>query len=644
VLQSAMRAWWALVGLGLLAAGCRHSPPEPPPPAEPDPWIIAANTPPPHGLYLSNGHLGMKVGPAGDARDAEGKPTPLLWSEAYEHQDIKPLPNPLWAALQVNGKPLLPSEGRSYRQELDMRTGVVTTRWTQRCGRAEVQVRAEIVMNLSSARSAALRYTIRTNHTVQAAVRVRDPKPIELSNRMEWLARIDFLDLQTRVNGLAAGTPFEGTVTPEQPLVVERRLGDADFDEIVKRSAKRWGELWKGDIEIEGSVADQQLVRSWLFNLYQSLGSGFLPPMGFSSDVYHGRIFWDQEIWMLPALVPFQPVRVAAMLRARGRNLWRAENNARSKGFPGALYPWEATPWGFEGAPPEYQQEIHINGDILFAAKTAQDWGVPVDQYPRLAQEIARFWAARVQDGRILRVKSPDETADFVDNDLYTNALAAWCLREGASYSPADAANWRRLADELKLPRDPTTGRYLTYDGDEGGPYKQAASLLAIYPLGLPMDRATREQMFDYYKDRIIDTGPAMSEAINAVIAARLGRAQEAVGYFRKSYQGFVSEPGLQFSERRKGTPRTYFLTGAGGALQAVLYGLAGLELVPPNQAGSGGEQGAYMKPLGGGFVLKVEPSLPREWTKLTLKGVHARGEVFDIVITHQGVRLVEGG
>jgi trehalose/maltose hydrolase-like predicted phosphorylase len=411
------------------------------------------------------------------------------------------------------------------------------------------------------------------------------------------------------------------------------------FDEALKQAGWGWARLWRGDIQIEGDVAAQQMVRSWLFNLYQTAGSDFLPPMGFSSDWYGGRVFWDQETWMLPALLPFRPEYVQRALIWRNGNLPAARANAKAKGYQGALFPWESTPDGQEGAPAEFQNEIHINGDVLFAARRAMDWGVDFGGYDGLSVEIARFWASRVHDGHIRHVISPDE-GTFVDDDLYTNALAAWCLREGARYEPKSAKRWRELADRIVLLKDPKRGIYLTYDRDPGRSYKQAAALLAIYPLGLPMDRATQERMFDFYKDRVIDNGPAMTDAIHAIIAARLGRRGEMERYLRKSYDPF-ERPGLQFSEKRRGTPRTYFLTGAGGCLQAVLYGVAGLEIVGP---GAANPPGTTTKDLGGGYRLGVRPVLPAGWRTLTLKGIHARGKVFSITISPKGVRFDEGG
>ncbi len=151
--------------------------------------------------------------------------------------------------------------------------------------------------------------------------------------------------------------------------------------------------------------------------------------------------------------------------------------------------------------------------------------------------------------------------------------------------------------------------------------------------------------MFDLYKDKVIETGPAMADAIHSIIAARLGRREEAEHFFRESYARFMRNPGLQFSEKRKGTPRTYFLTGAGGCLQAVLYGFAGLEVLPPGATPrGGGDRPRAQKVLSGGYTLRAGSLLPTGWSSLTLKGVRARGKIYDIRLSHSEVRIDEGG
>ncbi|GMV35820.1 MAG: hypothetical protein AMXMBFR61_03280 [Fimbriimonadales bacterium] len=665
-----------LIGLVLLlavAAGChRPSPPAPVPPAPPEPWSIVCNSPPPEGIYLSNGLMGMKAGALGDGTGPGGENLPLYRADRYAGLGIAPQPNPMTARFVVNRNPIEPDTGTGYRQKLEMKDGLLQTRYRWRSGRVEGSVSVSLFLSRAVPEVASVRYEVGverecmlkavlspTGGKAAVALVLERTRQIVLCRYEAAGAEPSYWSSAAASRGGSGRIIFDGehwawngNLRPGDRLVLEHsvRLTEPEdpaeppgFEEALADSKAAWSELWRGDIQIDGSVEDQQLVRSWLFNLYQSSGAGFFPPMGFSSDWYGGRIFWDQEIWMLPALLPFRPEAVQQALAKRIELLPKAIANARVKGFQGALYPWESTPQGEEGAPPEFQQEIHITGDVLFAARQAMDWGIGLQGYPELARRVAEFWESRIEDGHIRRVISPDE-GELVDDDLYTNALAAWCLREGARHQPQKANAWRALADGLYFARDADKS-FLTYEGDKLISYKQAAALLALFPLGLPMPTAIQARMFDRYKDKVIETGPAMADAIHSIIAARLGRREEAERYFRKSYERFLRNPGLQFSEKRKGTPRTYFLTGAGGCLQAVLYGFAGLEVLPPGEAPRRrGSRPSAEKSLNGGYTLRAGSLLPTGWRSLTLKGVRLRGKTYEIRLTPNEVRIDEGG
>ena len=121
--------------------------------------------------------------------------------------------------------------------------------------------------------------------------------------------------------------------------------------------------------------------------------------------------------------------------------------------------------------------------------------------------------------------------------------------------------------------------------------------------------------MYDYYVPRVIANGPAMTDAIHAVIAARLGRDEEALKRFRLSYQPFVRPPFNVFSEKRT-RDNLCFLTGAAGTVEAVLYGFAGLRLEPdPRSPG---------RPL-------LQPRLPAAWTSLRVQGLSWRGRRWNV-------------
>jgi trehalose/maltose hydrolase-like predicted phosphorylase len=162
------------------------------------------------------------------------------------------------------------------------------------------------------------------------------------------------------------------------------------------------------------------------------------------------------------------------------------------------------------------------------------------------------------------------------------------------------------------------------YSGYQGRPAKQADTLLLLFPGEMPLPRAEQQRMFRCYVDRTIKSGPAMTESVHAVIAARLGQPEEAYRRFRASVDPFARPPFFSFSEKRT-RDHMNFLTGAAGSLQAVLYGFAGLRLQDSP------------KPV-------FEPHLPPAWTGLTLRNFHWRGKRYHVVIRRgQPAKLTPG-
>ena len=134
--------------------------------------------------------------------------------------------------------------------------------------------------------------------------------------------------------------------------------------------------------------------------------------------------------------------------------------------------------------------------------------------------------------------------------------------------------------------------------------------------------------MLDFYAAHTSANGPAMTTSIQAVIAARLGMAQESLDQFHASYRPFERGPWDAFAEKRTSN-RVYFCTGMAGCLQSVLYGFAGLQVSEAGHAAEGTK-------LAGDSVasLYANPHLPPGWSGLTVKGIHFRGKTLDLIIS----------
>jgi trehalose/maltose hydrolase-like predicted phosphorylase len=394
-----------------------------------------------------------------------------------------------------------------------------------------------------------------------------------------------------------------------------------------------WQALWKGrDIVIDGDPEAQQLVHKLMFDLLQSTrvgGDDSIAPETLSGDFYKGHIFWDAEIWMFPALLAQFPERARNILDYRYRLRDAARAQAAAKGYRGLDFPWESAKTGKETAPGGFSEGRHVTAGVgwahwqYFLATGDKKW-LAERGWPILAG-VADYFASRANknaSGRfsIAGVTGPDEFAMNVTDNAYTNAMAANCLRAAGAAArvlgrPANPA-WDAVARGLVLPFDPVRGAYLKMSGDDGKTRtKQADGELLLYPAQAPMDLKTAAATFDLHKPRVIKNGPAMSQSIHALIAARLGRADEADTAFRESYRPFVRGPFLLFSEKRS-LDRCVFATGAGGVLQAVIYGFGGLDLSRPDG------------------LVPGKPALPKGWTKLTVQGIVWKGRRYTLTVT----------
>jgi len=400
-------------------------------------------------------------------------------------------------------------------------------------------------------------------------------------------------------------------------------------DRLIEMHNKAWDELWTSDIIIEpaspalaAAVAQtQQDIHSMLYHLYSFVRDGATnspSPMGLSGLGYNGHVFWDTELWMFPAILQMHPELAKGIIEYRFQRLEAAKRNAYGKGYKGAMFPWESAETGVEETPVWALSgpfEHHITADIALAAWNyycvTQDKEWLREKGWPILKNTADFWASRVErngPGKydIKNVVAADEWAENVDNNAFTNAAAKANLKfatEAAKILGIDAdADWMNVANNipiLKMP-DGTTSEHATYKG-EG--IKQADVNLLAYPLKEVTDPKQVKKDLDYYSVRVPDEGtPAMTQAIFALLYARIGDSEKAYHFFKDSYVPNLLPPFNVIAETKGGT-NPYFATGAGGILQAVLNGFGGLEITPAG-------------------ITQIKSSLPKEWKSLTLKGI----------------------
>ncbi|WP_414693241.1 glycoside hydrolase family 65 protein [Ohtaekwangia sp.] len=389
---------------------------------------------------------------------------------------------------------------------------------------------------------------------------------------------------------------------------------------LLQRHEAAWEERWQSDIVIEGDVQTQKDVRFALYHLYSFARAGTaysLSPMGLSGLGYNGHVFWDTELWMYPPLVVLQPDIARSLLEYRYQRLEAAKQNAFSHGYKGAMFPWESSDEGTEDTPVwaltgPFQH--HITGCVGWAfwkyyQVTKDKLWLRDRGYPVL-KEVADFWASRVErkgTGRyeINNVIGANEWQENIDNNAFTNGMAITALRYATQAAKelglTPDPDWEHVAGNIPIVKFPdgTIRENTTYNGVD---IKQADVNLLSYPLQIITDRAQIEKDLKYYEPRMSPQGPAMGNSVLSTLYARLGNPEKAYELFIRTYKPNEVPPFGVLAETAGGT-NPYFATGAGGMLQAMIFGFGGLDIADT------------------GIVQNTRP-LPKKWKSIQLKGV----------------------
>ena len=414
-------------------------------------------------------------------------------------------------------------------------------------------------------------------------------------------------------------------------------------------------------------AALQQAIRFSLFSLLQAsaradgLGVG---AKGQTAAGYEGHYFWDTEIYVVPFLTYTTPGLARNALSLRVDQVPAARRRARELAQDGILFPWRSID-GEEASAffPAGTAQYHIDADVAhaftqYAAISGDTEFLHGDGAVVLA-ETARLWAdlgfwRRDADGELRfhlnEVTGPDEYSALVNDNLYTNAMAAKNLaaastlvRDLAAHDPGryaalvaeigprpdEPVEWQRCADAMAIPFDAELGIHgqdahflerQVWDPavtpDELRPLllhfhplviyryqitKQADLVLAMFLAG---DRFTPEQRkanFDYY-DPITTGDSTLSAVVQSIMAAE-------AGYRDLALQHFYSGAFVDVANLHDNTADGVHIASAGGVWNALVYGFAGLR-------DHDGE-------------LAFDPRLPEGWDSLrftlTVRGVRVR-------------------
>ncbi|WP_245657007.1 glycoside hydrolase family 65 protein [Sphingomonas asaccharolytica] len=378
-----------------------------------------------------------------------------------------------------------------------------------------------------------------------------------------------------------AGTDGHGV---DALTAILRAAAERGYDALLAEQVAWFADFWTAsNVAMPGQPRAELAIRFALAELAMAVGRDgktSIGAKGQTGEGYEGHVFWDADLYVMPVFAFTQPAIARAMLAWRISKLGAARDNARAMGHEhGALYPWR-TIGGHECSSyfPAGSAQYHINADIAYAletylAATGDRTLLDVGGAAMLV-ETARIWlaigyhdAARGGAFVINRVTGPDEYSAIVNNNLYTNMMAArhlrFAAREGLAASlidDAEAAQMVRAADAMLLAYDDERQVYAQDDAYfqlDPWPFettrpaayplllhvhplaiyrrrvsKQADAVLALALMPDAFDPAMRRRMLDTYEATTVHDSTLSASAF-ATAAAHAGDGARAAHYWR---------------------------------------------------------------------------------------------------------------
>ncbi|MPR36495.1 family 65 glycosyl hydrolase domain-containing protein [Salmonirosea aquatica] len=508
------------------------------------------------------------------------------------------------------------------------------------------------------------------SHPIRNEKYVAGKVPLKLNER-------DELTVYKYATNLSSSNHSAGELIPLTKAYLER-ITKKGYDVLYHEHTQAWAEKWeRNDIEIKGDLEAQQGIRFNIFHLQQTYTGEDetlnIGPKGFTGEKYGGVTYWDTEAYCIPFYLSASGQQVARnLLIYRYRQLGKAIENAEKLGFSGgaALYPmvtmngeechneWEIT---FE--------EIHRNGAIAYAIydyiRYTGDEAYLSEYGLEVLIAISRFWRQRINWSEhkkkyvMLGVTGPNEYENNVNNNWYTNYIAAWTLRytlyaieyvqkngDATSIfskinfdSESEPSAWQKIIDGLHFPYDEVRDVFLQQDGfldkelltvdqiSEHRPInqkwswdrilrscfiKQADVLQGLYFFEDDFDLGTLQRNFDFYEPMTVHES-SLSPCVHSILASRLGMKA-------KAYEMYLRTARLDLDDYNNDTEDGLHITSMAGTWMSVVKGFAGQRV----QDG----------------VLVLDPYLPASWESYSFR-IGFRGVTLTISVDRDSIRLV---
>ncbi|MDR2571517.1 MAG: family 65 glycosyl hydrolase [Oscillospiraceae bacterium] len=430
--------------------------------------------------------------------------------------------------------------------------------------------------------------------------------------------------------------------------------------------------------QAERSVPEeQQGIRFCSFKMAQTYNGGSVRhnvgAKGLTGESYNGHTFWDTEAYCLPFYLFTNPEAAKTLLMFRYNTLPNALERAKMLDCTGAWYPI-ATLNGDEAcdlwqhASLQLQPSTSVAYGIWHYVMVTEDYDFLWDYGAEILLQIARFLTSRASMSShcggygYYGVMGPDEFHMMVNNNTYTNYMgkrsleyAVDTLSQMKEKKPErykelvkktdlldkEIDKWLEIAEKMiilkteddlieqhdgyfKLPHIdireiPVTEfplyNHWAYDRIyRNNMIKQPDVLMFLYLYSSSFSTEMKRRNYEYYEPRTIHES-SLSPAIHSILAAELGKMEEAVNFF-----GYATR--LDLDNYNRNTNEGLHTTSIAMGWVNIVYGFAGLR--------------------SDGKKMRFAPRLPEHWGRLEFS-LSLRGRVIGIKmqkgITHFTLR-----
>ena len=460
------------------------------------------------------------------------------------------------------------------------------------------------------------------------------------------------------------------------------------FDNLLLAHIRAWSSIWRhADIIVKPDI---EIMRALRFNIYHLLicadrwnmhhGIG---ARTLSGEGYRGHIFWDSDIFTLPIFVYTEPAIARNLLLYRYDRLNAARDIARSRGYKGAMFPWESADTGYEETPTwakdldksiiriyNHLREQHISADISYAfyyyyTMTGDDKFMLKYGY-EVIFETARFWASRVEFNKkrriyeIRHVIGPDEFHEDVNNNVYTDMLAKWNLLiasyifrrikreypgecavivEKIGLTEGEVQQWRRIAPWILINKttDNVIEQFEDFFKKKRARIKALdKDFMPVFPEEVALKKVANTQLVKQADVLMLlfllsDVYNLRTKRVNydfyiarTVHKSSLSHSVHSIigaeiSDLTKAYQYFLVSLNVDLHDKHGNTDDGIHAASAGGTWLAVIRGFAGVKLVKE--------------------VLSIRPRMPGGWKSIQFS-MKWHGRPLTITVTQNSVRL----